>query len=168
MLKIKYLHRRTRKDNRRSWSSKKYKRDTNNTIDVFSDLPLYQPIRGEYRNWYNFDDTPLYEFMYSKVGENWDDVYSEILKKIKPKYRADIEHTLSHNITNYIYDEKNIPRYPSGKIASYTLFVDMNNVLCYKSEKEILLDSKKYIRVQKLKEILETQEIENVENQSSD
>jgi hypothetical protein len=168
MLKVKYLHRRIRKDNRKNWYSKKYKREHNNTINEFSELPLYQSIRGKYSDWYNFDTRPLYEFMYSKVGENWDDVYSEIVKKIKPKYRHAIEYTLVHRLNSFIFDENFIPRYPSGRIASDTLFIDMNNILCYKNKEELLLDSKKYIRSQKLKDILESQEIENTENQSED
>ena len=153
MFKNKILHRRSKKNKSRLWNSKYY---NEKNIDIFSDLPKHEAIGKKFPSWYyNFDTTPLYEFIFSKVDENWNDVYSEIIKKIKPKYRYDIEYHVIDEIKNdVIYDENFIPRNSSGEILSNRLFVDMNNILCLKTEEELLLDSKKYLRTKKLKEIL--------------
>lgn len=163
MLKIKYLHRRFGKSNRDTW---KYKRD--NTTDLFSDLPYRQSIRGEYNRWGFFDISPLYEFLDSKIGCDWNDIYSEIVKKVKKKYRYDIDYSIDHSIKNVIYDEDYIPRTPNGRMIYDRLYVDFNNILCYRSKEETLRESKKNVRYQKLKEIIENQEIKQQEDQSED
>jgi len=166
MNKVKYLHRRARKGEYYSWETKKHKRD--NMLDLFSPLPYKQSIRKNCREFRNFDSTPLYEFIYSKIGENWDDVYSEIIKKVKPKYRKDIEYDIRYHIKEVIYDDRYIPRSPYGNVLSNKLYVDFNNIVCYKDMQEIMIDSKKMIRYQKLKELMENQEIENKKIQSED
>jgi len=164
MIKVKYLHRRQRKSEYRSWESKKYKRD--NTLDLFLPLPYNQPIRRNFREFRNFSSTPLYEHIYSKIGYNWNDVYSEIIKKIKPKYRRDIDYDIRYHFKDVVYDENFIPRSLDGRMLINTLYIDFNNIICYKTKDDILNDSKRFLRHIKLQEILER--IENDENQSSD
>ena len=170
MLKTKYLHRSIRKsEHNRSWKSRKYNRGKN--LDIFSDLPKRQRIGREYGGWgYNYDTTPLDEFIESKIGKNWNDVYSEILTKIKNKYRYSIDNYLKrYYIDVPIYDEDYIPKNTWGRMLNDTTFVDMNNILVNKTKDEILSDAKRYKRKKKLLEILENAEKdENNENESED
>lgn len=169
MLKIKYLHRQAGRQKDEYWT-RRYKRD--NTIDLFSELPKHESIRSRYR-WFNIDTTPLYEFIHSKIGCEWNDVYSEIIKKTKKKYRREIEHSIDYYVVRKPnYDSNFIPRHikyyrnPKNDMIKDFPFVDINGILVIKTEQEILLDSKKYIRMKKLQEILKNQE--NEINQSPD
>ena len=147
MLKIKYLHRGAR-SYEDDWETEKYFRIKN--INLFSDLPKRQSFRNG--SHYNIDWRPLLEFIESKIGENWNDVYSEILKKVKKKFRYQYNWCLP---IKPIYDEKFIPRDKNGRILINVIFLDINNIICKKTEDEILIDSIKFIRKQKLEKILE-------------
>jgi len=165
MLKIKYLHRKGRKSlSTQTWETKKYKRPN---IDLLSDdAPMYMPIKRKYQ-WSNYDVTPLIEFIKSKIGQNWNDVYSEILTKIKKKYRHDIDDSITYIVKPAIYDEDFIPRDYKGRVLNNVIFTDMNNILVKKTKDENISDAKKYakkyVRREKLKIILENINNENNE-----
>ena len=168
MLKTKYLHRPYRKTkNSHLWGIKKYWRGKN--IDLLSDLPPHERMRRGYHN-YNYDTTPLLRFLDSKVGQNWNDVYSEVLTKIKNKYRWCIDSYLHadkywHRVGVYIkpiYDDDFIPRNSIGRILKNHLFVE-NGILVEKDEPEIRSDAIKYQRKEKLNKILENKDKEYIE-----
>jgi len=168
MLKIKYLHRKSRdRRNRGYWTY-----NSNKNIDIFDDIPFHEKMRKKYyAYWPNMDFTPLYEFINSKIGQDWNDVYSEILKKTKKKYRHDIDDCLGgsgwfYMVKTPIYDEDMIPRDENGRILRNIIFVDYNNILTKKSEEELLVDSKRYIRKIKMMKILESQENEQFNEES--
>lgn len=166
MIKQKFLHRRKRKKNSsKIWYGSKFKRKNN--IDIFSELPQHESIRQHKYSYSYFDSTPLDEFLKSKVGCNWNDVYSELLTKVKKNYRYDLNYYLTKISKDVIYDCEYLPRNKRGVILFDRLFVDMNNILCYKSLDELILESKKILRNQKLKEIINNAEIDE-ENQLSD
>ena len=115
----------------------------------------------------------LDEFIESKIGENWNDVYSEILTKIKKKYRQPIDDSLKYYVTRQvIYDEDFIPRTSTGRMLYDEIFIDLNNIIVKKTKEEILLEAKQLRRKRKLLEIIENQEKEksneNNENESED
>jgi hypothetical protein len=172
MLKQKFLHRKSR-DTKSDWDVKKYNRGKNR-YDLFSEkLPQHEPIRKKYR-WHNFDTYPLEKFIESKIGSDWNDVYSEIISKTKPKFRKEIETTIDYCIVkNVFYDENFIPygrtyRYGKNKILNDRIFIDNNNILIRKTLEEIMLESKKLLRREKLRQILLTQEEENKDNNIED
>ena len=164
MLKVKYLHRKSRKNRHKSWNSKSYKRPGN--LDLFSDLPFRQRIGKQYGNYIDYDSRPLTEFIESKIGEDWNDVYSEILTKIKKSYRYSIEILLRrwYYIT---YDEDFIPICNYYRFVNDRIFVDLNNVLVKKTKEEILMDAERYkkqkLRREKLEKIIENLKNENTE-----
>lgn len=172
MLKKKYLHRSYRKSTRDwSWDIKKFFRGKN--IDIlYDDLPKHE---GMHKNRMSSPDfTPLREFINSKIGENWNDVYSEILTKIDHKFRYALENMLSYDRFRYffgvikpIYDEDFIPRDNYGKILADKIYINLDNILCKKTKEEILSESKMFIRKQKLLKILEEQENQDDENDQS-
>ena len=158
MLKKKFLHRKIRnKKDSKLWKGDKFKR---NNIDIFSDLPSHESMRQTRCSWGDFDTKPLDEFLKSKIRCDWDDVYSEILKKTKSNYRYSLEDYLKIITSDVIYDDEYIPRGKYGKILSDTIFVNMNNVLTYKSNEELISESKRILRNHKLKEIIENSQKE--------
>ena len=165
MLKIKYLHRSSRRQgNDDDWYGKKKHREKNANL-LYDDLPFHAKMG---KGWSNYDFTPLIEFIESKIGENWDDVYSEILTKIKKKFRFQLENGIGGSrwnswiISRPIYDDDFIPRDNRGRILKDTIYIDIDNIIVRKTEQEILMDSKRYVRRRKLMEILENQEKEEV------
>ena len=157
MLKTKYLHRKSRSIKSDSyWRSKKYWRIKN--IDLFSSLPFHQAVKTGY---FNYSFVPLCKFIDSKIGYNWNDVYSEILTKIKKKYRYRVEdylHSRYHwGVLNVIYDDDFIPRDYRGRIFEDQLFVE-NGILVKKSGQKIMADAKKYHRREKLNLILKNKD----------
>lgn len=166
MQKKKYLHRRKGdKNESKLYTNNKFRR--NNNVDVFSYLPNRESIR-QYRRCYSyFDYKPLTEFLMSKIGCDWNDIYSELLKKVKSNYRYEIDIYLDDICKNVIYDIDFIPRNSHGRILSDRLFVDMNNILSFKSKEELIIDSNRLIRQNKLKNIIMKLETD-FENQFSD
>lgn len=156
MIKIKYLHTKVRPCEYKT-RNKHFRKN----IDVFSEnLPKHEPYRRHDR--YNgISWGPLIEFLESKIGENWNDVYSEILKKIKDKFKYQLKSDICHWFVYIpIYDEDFLPRNQYGRILYDTLFIDMNNILTKKSEEELKIDAKKLKRKLKLQEIFENNESE--------
>jgi len=159
MLKDKFLYRKCRNTS----IDKQYtKTRRNNNIDLFSDLPTHQSINCIYYNRYhNYNFKPLEEFINSKIGEDWNDIYSEIITKIKPKYRYLLKFDLNYIICKPMYYDDYIPydnrSYRRHSICCDRLYVDLNNIICYKSKDEILSDSKRIVRKLKLQEIFDNE-----------
>lgn len=162
MKKDKYLYRKLRKSNHSRYVSGRHANDKN--IDLFSDLPFHKGMGRKYK--YGYDYRPLEEFIKSKIGENWDDVYSEILTKIDKKYKHEVDDTLEYYAPRARYDKFFVPRNRNGYMLYDQVFVDIDNILTKKTEEEILLESKKYyikyLRLEKLKEIFENNEKEDI------
>jgi len=160
MLKAKYLHRKSRPSSDNYWLRKKEK----NCNLFYDDLPMHESIRRSF-NYSNYDTTPLVEFIKSKIGKDWNDVYSEILKKIKKKYRHNIDYCITWFVhITPIYDKDFIPRDNRGRILDGRLFIDKNNILVCKTEEELLIESKQLKRREKLKKILEN--LEKIEKEN--
>ena len=173
MLKQKFLHRKSRNSKlHKTWDVRKFNRGKN--IDFFSDKTIqHESIRKKYR-WNNIDTYPLEKFIESKIGCDWNDIYSEIIKKTKKKFRKYIETTIDYCIVkNVFYDENFIPygktyRYGKTKILYDRIFIDNNNILVRKTLEEIMSESKKLLRKEKLRQILLSQQEENTDNNIED
>lgn len=156
MLKQKYLYRKIRKRGKDDYIP--YNKKVKKNLDLFSDLPTHQSVHKKYRD--GIDTTPLDKFIKSKIGENWNDVYSELLTKIEPKFRYYIDNSLEWIVQIPIYDEDLIPRSRYGDVLGYRIFIDMNNILTFKSKEELIFNAKRTVRLEKLKKILERNENE--------
>lgn len=156
MNKVKYLHRKGR-------DIKKWKYKKNYTKDNFygEKLPYHESIRNKHkRGWDNYwcynnglDFTPVGYYIEEHINCKWNDIYSKILKKIKPKNRWMLNDYLSWYIcTVHIVDyTPYLSRYHSNKIAYGCLFIDEDGILRkYNSEKEIKEMTLKKIRRDKL------------------
>lgn len=111
---------------------------------------------GEYR--YQVDYKPINEFLMSKVDKKWDDVYSELLSKIKEKNKWWLRDNLSWIIEinpcyigNYPYNS----RWCAGTHLLYNdIFVDkFGYVRYYETEEELIFHTKRILREQKLRRI---------------
>lgn len=153
MLKDKYLHRKYGRTHDDRYVSKKHKKEKN--VDLFSDdLPFHNGVGKKYKTGY--DLKPLVEFVESKVGCDWNDVYSEILTKINNKVRYNIDQNIMWwVIKTPIYDEDYIPRDRRGTILNDQLFIDMDNIIRKYSTEENISNSKRYMRREKIRQMLE-------------
>jgi hypothetical protein len=160
MLKDKFLYRKVRKGSE-SYYKRPYSRKG---IDIYSDLPFHEPIRKTPSYRVIYDYTPLEEFIKSKIGCDWNDVYSEILTKINKRYRYDLIDNIYWIIkTSPLYDKDYIPR-SFGKYPLYDdLFVDLDNKITKKSKQELINDSIRIKRKIKLSNILLSLEEDSTE-----
>ena len=162
MKKDKYLYRKLRKSNHSRYVSEKHKNDKN--LDLFSDLPFHKGMGKRYK--YGYDYRPLEEFLNSKIGENWDDVYSELLTKIDKKYIHEVLNVLEYYAPIAIYDEFFTPMNKRGYVLYNRVFVDIDNILNIKTKEQIITYSEKlyikYLRIEKLKEIMKNNEKEDI------
>lgn len=68
------------------------------------------------------DYTPLYKFLISKVGKNWDDVYSEAVS------RLDKKEPIFHIVAKHEHEMKDYVR--CGESSYYScLYIDKDNIL---------------------------------------
>lgn len=159
MFKIKYLHNKTNKSYKDDWFNKRYKEDKN--LNMFCDLPKHLPMKKH--NVYNsINWGPLFNFLESKVGEEWNDVYSEIISKTKKRFRHELNSLLDWFVKKPIYNDDFLPMNERGGILSDILFIDMNNVLCMKTKDELIRDAKKIKRKIKLQQILENEKSQEI------
>lgn len=158
MKKDKHLYRKYRRSRDDDYVSDKHKKEKN--LDLFSDLPFHKGMGKKYRNGYDYK--PLEEFLKSKVGENWNDVFSEILTKIDKRYRHELKWVFSYCVPRGNYDDEFIPRSRRGYVLCNQIFIDINNIITIKTKEEIEIDSKKYckryLRLEKMKEIINSNE----------
>lgn len=163
MVKSKFLHNDINKSSR---IYKKFRREY--MLDFYSDLPNYESIRRrsfkikEY-NYYRCDFSILDKFIFSKINCDWNDIYSEILKKVNKKYRYTLDIYLSQIIHHVVFDSDYIPRTCYGGISQFVLYVDFNNKICYDSKKEIINKSIKHLRKIKLQEIFSKKESQSLD-----
>lgn len=168
MNKIKYLHRKHRKSYRH-WNIKKFHRgkDKPRGAKLFDELPFRDTIRQ--RSYYSYgmncDIKPLEKFIESKIGQDWDLVYSEILTKIKnPYYRYYIDGIIDR-FYRVVYTKEYLP---NRSFWGFSLllehpFIDLNNkISIFATEAEAISESKRIIRKLKLIDIFNN--IENMED----
>lgn len=161
MLKQKLLHRPVyNSPKQREWNSKHKK-----TFDFFDDRSpsreSIKPRKYYHKNhWNDVDTTPLKNFLEKKseTAEYWDDVYSEILTKIKPKKRWLIDRAIEWYVDFPLYDEEYKPRLCSGfhnwrLPREGRLFVDYYGRLVKSTTEDIEYFSKLCIRRDKLLQI---------------
>jgi hypothetical protein len=136
----------------------KYRRKKLNFSETDT-IPLTEKMRAQFGyEGINFD--PLKCFLLSKIGQNWNDVYSEILTKIENSKRWRIDLILDWLIQKPVSIDKNGIAYSkrfywSGGVLLKQLYIDKFNVLrWYDTKEEMMSDYKKCIRQEKLKRIL--------------
>lgn len=109
-----------RKENKASLSTKYYVnkggdfRHSRNTKAFLNDERTHQPMHG---GQFQYDYTPLFMFLLSRVGKNWNETYSEA------KARLDKEEPIFYLVALHEADKKDTIR--CGQSAYYSgLYVD--------------------------------------------
>lgn len=167
MIKVKYLHRKVRKSNHR-WETRKFNRGKNKPrgTKLFDDLPYRESIKpkGYYSHYWNYNVNPLVKFIESKIGQDWDLIYSEILKKTKNvHYRHHIDNIINSQY-KVIYTKDYLP-ISWGRLKLHKPFIDLNNKInMFETKADIISESKKYIRKLKLLEILNIDNMTYIED----
>lgn len=77
------------------------------------------PMKNK-KQW-GLDYTPLYRFLHSKIGQNWDVIHSEALS------RLDKEEPIWHIVAKHEGDKRGVVR--TGTAFHNGLYVDENNIL---------------------------------------
>lgn len=119
MKKNKWLIRKASGSNARYKRKGKYSDNRNDKVGDIDNLP-YRESFNKSRSYLN--TTPIKRWLYSKVGENFDNIYSEFLTRIQPKYLE----TYKDMIFGYVAKAKMI----DGEL----LFENMNGVYKHISE----------------------------------
>lgn len=156
----------------KSKSRHNYKQKYNRQKNNYENLPFFEGIRDNHikRGYWSYSSNNIFinwffitNFLKSKVGENWDDVYSELLKKTENKYHWVLNRDLDrYVITKELIFINNIPyllygfTYRPGRRFLYdVLFIDENNIISYYETKEDLINEYKMrILRKKLERIL--------------
>ena len=87
----------------------KYSDDKLRTPDVYADLPVHESIKQSK----SYLDTSLIKkWLYSKVGCDFDDVYSEYLNRLQPKYREQYR----DRIFGYIHRRDSVTIKENGEV----------------------------------------------------
>jgi len=174
MIKEKCLHRKLRNKQKHSKCWFQYDHDKN--IDYNDELPFHKSMKRGYR-WNSIDTSPIRNFIESKIGCDWNDVYSEIISKTKKKFRWEVESAINYYIMKPQFNDEYLPvlcsnrRWQMYGTKSFVneLFIDLNNKVRKMSEDEIYKEANIYLRRDKLREIMENlkkeQEEENLKNQ---
>jgi len=146
---------------------RKYKRHLDKKED-FETLPSHTPMRKNsydfyYKNFY-VNTRHLINFIMSRIGYDWDDVYSELISKIKKKERESYKDSVKNIVTDVYwenFDGIDVPCFTSKYLyhhdirATKIVFIDEFNILSYYDDiDQLMTEYKKRNRIKKLKMIL--------------
>lgn len=165
MNKRKYIEKKSSK--RSSWNPYGYNRQKAKYIDP-DNLPRRESMRYNsrkcwetHRNFVNWDH--MKKYFKSKVGEHWDDVYSDMLSKLKEKYKYEYRENTKWEYfleTNIVF----IDGLPHSLTTRYKyqysvlvndVFVDENKILSYYETKDDLINEYRLrLRRKKLSNIM--------------
>jgi len=158
MNKKKYLHRKGQDD-------KKWRTHNNrNKKNCGDEFPFRESIRDKHKNesryYWNWqtglDFTPTGNYIEENVNRDWNEIYSEIIKKVRPKYRYQLEDYLNWFVGKVIIDDDYIPYLRRNRMAIDWIFVDEEGILRnYETKKDILDMARRKIRRDKLLKIQE-------------
>lgn len=158
MNKVKFLH-------RKGGNVKKWKVKKNYTKISFygGELPFHESMRKFHSRgncFYNhgyIDFTPVSKLFKERINQDWNDIYSEIIKKTSPKFRWLLEDFLRWQIQIPIFIE-HTPYHKrwtrNCDILLHNYFIDENNLLrYYETEEDLLKDVRILIRIDKLEKL---------------
>ena len=152
--KLLYEYRSCKRENIK-FNRKKYK------ISNSDSIPFNEKMNSHIDYDYGYLNLkPLEKFIKSKVGQNWNDVYSEILTKIEQKKRYLIDRDLKYIVLRpYHFDNNGIAYnkryYWCNGVTLNHLYIDKFNIIRYhETKEEMIADYKREIRRKKLERIL--------------
>jgi len=116
MNKKKYIHAKTKysRKNYRDNSDRKPKHKPT-CVEDYEILPIREPMRKRNYWWDYYDTTQICFYGYLRnrlkesIGEYWDDIYSDLITKTKPKYRYILEQDINWTIEKVVLWKKEVP-----------------------------------------------------------
>lgn len=87
----------------------RYANDKLRNPDVYADLPMHESIKQS-RSY--LDTSLIKRWLYSKVGYDFDDVYSEYLSRLQPKYREEYR----DRIFGYVHRKESVDIKGNGEV----------------------------------------------------
>jgi hypothetical protein len=136
-------------------------------IEDYEKLPIHETLRTKnyLSHEYNYSTTivdfyqPIKKYLKEKIGECFDDIYSDLISKTRPRYRHLLERDLSCVFTIVNYYEKEVPhkiRFSRDSILYGEYYLDKNNKIRYfETKNELLIYAKNKYRQKKLERILD-------------
>jgi hypothetical protein len=160
MNKQKYLHRKGQDDKKWRTSNNRTKKNYGN------EAPFRESIRDKHKdearyywNWETgIDFTPVGCYLEENINRSWSEVYSEIIKKVQPKKRWQLERYLSWQLATIIMCDyiPHLINFASIMPAIGWCFVDDDDILRkYDSLEEMEEIANKKIRRDKILRIME-------------
>ena len=124
---------------RSNWIVKKHKRLKHKKTNP-ENLPFRESMcklserNKSYHNFKNYNH--LRNFFESRIGYDWNDIYSELISKIKKKYRYEYElneqwYYYPLVYSNVFYNENGLPINSRGNIILTNFYINQENKLAY-------------------------------------
>ena len=106
MNKQKYLHEKVKSSSRRYFGNTGKNKHKPKTIEDYENLPFRESMNSNrLKFWDRWEEKTQISFwnivtnyLNTKIGEYWNDIYSDLISKTKPKYR----YKLYQNIYTYL------------------------------------------------------------------
>jgi hypothetical protein len=172
--KIKYIH--TKKKPNKNYNYNRKFKCKFKYIEDYDNLPKHESIRPKNVQEFNFSTyldflTILNKYFKGKIGESFDNIYTDLIKKTKPKYRYFLDHSLTKILIDVCYYDSGIPKsknrqknyyynnngfyFTKNNLILEKFYLDEERKLRYFETKEELIEYTKIkIRQKKLERIL--------------
>jgi len=135
-------------------------------IEDYEKLPKHEPIKT--KNWFwheyyystTFIDfyTNIRKILKERIGDSFDDIYSELISKTKPKFRYILDEDINWILTKVCYYEHEIPYYSTcryDKMIVNNFYLDKDQKVRYFGSKgELEIYARNKYREKKLERIL--------------
>lgn len=158
MNKVKYLHTK-KKNNKKDYKYKFKEKHKPTCIEDYENLILPRNYTfmwwKRHITWLDFHNI-CDKYLLTKIDQSWDDIYNDMIKKTKPKFRYLLDDYLNYIFFKKFIIVKSIPQciYPHYTIINKPFLY--NGILkLFKTEQELKIFSKNIIRKQKLNRIIE-------------
>jgi len=172
MNKTKYIHTKRKSDSSK-YTIEYYTRVIKHKNISLETLPLHEPIHKRPCGWdcnKTYLHFNLFNYLKTKIEQNWDDIYSDLIKKTRPRYRYLLDKELDWFIQKPKYYINEVPygkRYSyHDNIMSGVFYNDKEGYLRYFDTKEdLLFYAKNKLRENKLKRLFDETIFDDIDNE---
>jgi hypothetical protein len=157
MNKVKYLHTKT-KNTKKDYKNKFKQKHKPTCIEDYDNLTIHRSYScmwwKRHYTWLDFH-TICDKYLLTKIDQSWDDIYADMIKKTKPKYRHLLDDYLDYKFFNGFIIVKAIPQSIRYTIINKPFLYD-GTLRLLKTKQELEIFTKNVKREQKLNRILES------------
>ncbi|MCK9416855.1 hypothetical protein M0Q97_09385 [Candidatus Dojkabacteria bacterium] len=157
MNKVKYLHTK-RKNSKKDYKYKFKEKHKPTCIEDYENITIPRGYNfmwwKRHYTWLDFH-TICDKYLLTKIDKSWDDIYADMIKKTKPKFRYLLDDYLDYKFFNSFIIVKAIPQYIRYTIINKPFLYD-GTLKLLKTKQELEIFTKNVKREQKLNRILES------------